>query len=84
MLIPNALNMISEQFFSGDQLTLHTLIFCRSLCLGLPHRNNNRHAYEIAEFALSVQRMMRDQTFTNKEKGTVQLRIGVNTGKRKP
>lgn len=48
--------------------------------IGLPHRNNNKHVIEIAEFALSVQRMMREQTFSNKEKGTIQLRIGINTG----
>ncbi|XP_061187968.1 soluble guanylate cyclase gcy-31-like [Saccostrea echinata] len=47
---------------------------------GLPHRNNNRHADEIADFSLAVQRMMKERTFSNSEKGTIQLRIGINTG----
>ena len=48
---------------------------------GLPTRNGDRHAPEIATLAMDLLNMIRTKTFPVSIQHSIQLRIGVNTGK---
>ena len=48
--------------------------------LGLPERNGNQHSAEIAEFALSLLAMMKEQKFDHVNNPVLALKIGINTG----
>ena len=47
---------------------------------GLPERNGNLHSAEIAEFALSLLAMMKEQKFDHIKNPVLALKIGINTG----
>ncbi|KAL4225870.1 hypothetical protein ACF0H5_013859 [Mactra antiquata] len=47
---------------------------------GLPNKNGDKHAPEIATLALAILNMMKNKTFPCSAKVNVQLRIGINTG----
>lgn len=48
---------------------------------GLPVRNGDRHAGEIAAMALSLLSSVKDFTIPHMKNKKVQLRIGIHTGK---
>ena len=48
--------------------------------LGLPTRNGDRHAPEIATLAMDLLNMIRNKKFPVVMQHSIQLRIGVNTG----
>jgi hypothetical protein len=51
------------------------------LCVsGLPHRNGNVHAREIAEMSLSFMRSLIDYEIPNMPSERINLRIGIHTG----
>ena len=47
---------------------------------GLPVRNGNKHAGEIAAMALNLLRCVKDFTVPHMKTKKVQLRIGIHTG----
>lgn len=50
------------------------------VCSGLPKRNGNRHAYEIADMALTLLKSMESLEFHHTYQIPLQLRIGIHTG----
>jgi len=51
-----------------------------TLLAGLPNKNGDKHAPEIANLALDILNMMRNKTFPCSKQVNVRLRIGINTG----
>lgn len=47
---------------------------------GLPNRNKDKHAGEIATFALDLLALMKHKQFTILGDRRIELRIGVNSG----
>ncbi|XP_061188147.1 uncharacterized protein LOC133196250 [Saccostrea echinata] len=47
---------------------------------GLPKRNKDHHASEIADFAIALQKMMMMKTFYEFGRRHIQLKIGINSG----
>ncbi|WAR25462.1 GUC2E-like protein, partial [Mya arenaria] len=47
---------------------------------GLPNKNGDRHAPEIANLAMDILNMMKNKTFPCSKQVNVRLRIGINTG----
>lgn len=54
--------------------------YCFSNFSGLPKRNNDHHASEIANFALALLHLMKTKTFLEFGRRHIQLRIGINSG----
>lgn len=48
---------------------------------GLPKRNGNRHAEELANLALDLVHLMTERNAVFLDNETISLRIGINTGK---
>ncbi len=52
------------------------------LCVsGLPHRNNDQHAKEIADMSLDFIRSLNTFRIAHLQNATISIRIGVHTGK---
>ena len=55
--------------------------FCLLCILGLPQRNGNKHASEIASMALDLQKCIEGLAIPHKPGIKMNLRIGIHTGK---
>ncbi|CAC5383083.1 Guanylate cyclase 32E,Guanylate cyclase soluble subunit beta-2,Receptor-type guanylate cyclase gcy-19,Retinal guanylyl cyclase 2,Heat-stable enterotoxin receptor,Olfactory guanylyl cyclase GC-D,Atrial natriuretic peptide receptor 2,Receptor-type guanylate cyclase gcy-9,Receptor-type guanylate cyclase Gyc76C,Soluble guanylate cyclase 89Da,Receptor-type guanylate cyclase gcy-28,Speract receptor,Receptor-type guanylate cyclase gcy-13,Receptor-type guanylate cyclase gcy-8,Guanylyl cyclase GC-E,Receptor-type gu len=76
----NALyNTVDDILDDFDVYKVETINDCYMVASGLPKRNKDRHAFEIAEFALNMLRTVSLMKVLSSNR-SIQLRIGINSG----
>ncbi|VDH93877.1 Hypothetical predicted protein [Mytilus galloprovincialis] len=76
----NALyNTVDDILDDFDVYKVETINDCYMVASGLPKRNKDRHAFEIAEFALNMLRTVSVMKVLSSNR-SIQLRIGINSG----
>lgn len=75
---PTWLLLVSSELYEAFGFRI---MFSLAFNLGLPRRNGNRHAYEIASMSLDLLSCCADIELTDVANSRIQLRIGLHTGK---
>ncbi|XP_039753420.1 receptor-type guanylate cyclase gcy-4-like isoform X2 [Pararge aegeria] len=84
MEIINMLNMLYSMFddkiMQYNVYKVETIGDAYMVVSGLPQRNGNRHASEIADMALSLMRSVQDACVPHRPDEPLRIRAGINTG----
>ncbi|XP_072949543.1 uncharacterized protein [Epargyreus clarus] len=84
MEIINMLNMLyklfDEKIMEYNVYKVETIGDAYMVVSGLPQRNGNRHASEIADMSLSLMRSLEGAKIPHRPQETLRIRAGINTG----
>ncbi|XP_049873760.1 atrial natriuretic peptide receptor 2-like [Pectinophora gossypiella] len=84
MEVINMLNMLYKLFdgkiMQYNVYKVETIGDAYMVVSGLPQRNGNRHASEIADMSLSLMRSLEGATVPHRPEESLRIRAGVNTG----